>query len=634
MFQFPPIDQWFKPVSSTQLYQRSHFALLGLVLAAGTLLRLWGLDNVGLHGDEETMAMPALALLETGEPRLPSGMYYPRALIQVYLMAGSAWLFGASEWAFRFPSAVAGSLAVLAAFFMGRRFLAPQFNLAFAATIALLPGLIEISQTARMYVFFVACMIWFGACLFRWERDQALSSLALTVLAWLLALHFQFLAIFAAPLLLFPGLSRQSWKALVQGGVAAVLGALIFYAYYKWTGSMYMEAGSRPPPVTVPREGPTSATGVLASGAEWPMMVGIALALALAAIAVILLIRRFGGKNAIPPTLVALGLAGMLALQFHAGGLLLAFGAIFWLRTPELSRRWLWAAFGAAAAIAIVHLGILHASGEYPGRKIIGALVGTPSIWPILRFLEYSPAAGVVYGAVLAVLVAWFVRGQRLPMHVLFFGIGVWAPLLLLGFLAWYIPSRYAVGQLAFFLMCTLAGLAWVLQETARTRHTAAVLVLAVVAIVNPVALARVVDPGYDRFPDHKGAAEYIRSLDLGPDAVLIAEDILQQTHYLGNVDYSLRPASDAVVFSFMRDGRMVDQYTGVPVIGSGEELEAVLDASRESPLYIIGSGENWENGVRRFREMGIAEVLASDRLEVVYEGRDGKTVVWRQRHR
>ena len=157
---FPFINRWFKPVTASQDYRRADYVLLGLILFVGTVLRFWGLDNVGLHGDEETMAMPALSLLENGEPRLPSGMYYPRALIHIYMMSGSVWMFGESEWAFRLPSAIVGSLAVLAAFFMGRRYLSPQFNLAFVATVALLPGLIEVSQTARMYVFLVTCMIW------------------------------------------------------------------------------------------------------------------------------------------------------------------------------------------------------------------------------------------------------------------------------------------------------------------------------------------------------------------------------------------------------------------------------------------------------------------------------------------
>jgi hypothetical protein len=138
------------------------------------------------------------------------------------------------------------------------------------------------------------------------------------------------------------------------------------------------------------------------------------------------------------------------------------------------------------------------------------------------------------------------------------------------------------------------------------------------------------VNAGYESRPDHKGAAAFIRDLNLEKEAVLIAEDVLQQTYYLGEVDYSLRPIDNAVIYGFLRNGRLVDQYTGAPVIGTGAELEAVLDESRGKDLYIIGSGENFVRGERLFRTHGIEQVLESGRLEVVYEGRDGKTKVWK----
>src|SRR5262245_44445556 len=152
------ISRWFEPTVPDHDYGHAHYLVLALLLVAGTWLRFWGLGNVGLHGDEETMAMPAMAILHSGHPVLPSGMIYPRAPLQLYLMAGSVWIFGESEWAFRFPSAVFGSIAGLACFFMGRRFLSPALNLAFVATMTFLPGLIEFSQTARMYVFLITCL--------------------------------------------------------------------------------------------------------------------------------------------------------------------------------------------------------------------------------------------------------------------------------------------------------------------------------------------------------------------------------------------------------------------------------------------------------------------------------------------
>ena len=97
----------------------------------------------------------------------------------------------------------------------------------------------------------------------------------------------------------------------------------------------------------------------------------------------------------------------------------------------------------------------------------------------------------------------------------------------------------------------------------------------------------------------------------------------------LGKVDYWLREFRDARKFAFIRDGRVLDVYTAAEVIGTGAELEAVLDANAGRVVYVIGSGESFIVGVRG---EGIAEVLASGRLEVAYEGRDGNTKVWKMR--
>jgi hypothetical protein len=148
--------------------------------------------------------------------------------------------------------------------------------------------------------------------------------------------------------------------------------------------------------------------------------------------------------------------------------------------------------------------------------------------------------------------------------------------------------------------------------------------------LINPIEFGRTVNPDYTNHPDHKGAAEYIKNLDLNPDAILIAEDILQQTYYLRNVDYYLREIDRAHAYAVVRDGRLVDQYTGAKVLGTGAELDAVLDASGERDVYVIGSGENFLEGERLFRGRGIAEVLGSERLEVVYTGRDAKTKIWK----
>jgi Predicted membrane-bound mannosyltransferase len=180
--------------------------LLGCLIACGALLRFWGLGSVGLHGDEETMGMAVRGILAEGAPILPSGMFYPRGLTQLYLMAGSVSLFGESEWALRLPSALCGVLLIFIAYFVGRRFLRVEWNLAFVAAIAALPELVVYSQTARMYIFFVTCVAAAMAFVFAWERSNRTRWLVAATATLILGMDMQVLAVSAIALFLLPGI--------------------------------------------------------------------------------------------------------------------------------------------------------------------------------------------------------------------------------------------------------------------------------------------------------------------------------------------------------------------------------------------------------------------------------------------
>ncbi|HEX8757725.1 MAG TPA: glycosyltransferase family 39 protein, partial [Steroidobacteraceae bacterium] len=185
---------------------RRALALLALIVAVGALVRFWGLGNVGLHGDEKTMALPAMHLLQYGTPEMPSGFVYPRAMAQLYLMAGSVLAFGRSAWALRLPSAICGVLLIWLAWLAGRRFLETRWNLAMTAAVALLPAFIVDAQTARMYVFLVAGVTGFMALIFAWERTGRSAYLIAAVLEMAVSLEFHTLSIFAAWLCFLPGL--------------------------------------------------------------------------------------------------------------------------------------------------------------------------------------------------------------------------------------------------------------------------------------------------------------------------------------------------------------------------------------------------------------------------------------------
>src|SRR5688500_6636321 len=109
------VSRWFEPVTASQDYQRNHYLAFALLIVIGIFVRFWRLDDVGLHGDEDIMALAARGVVSHGIPVLPSDMVYWRAPALTYLLAGSTILFGDSEWALRFPSALCGSLCGLLA---------------------------------------------------------------------------------------------------------------------------------------------------------------------------------------------------------------------------------------------------------------------------------------------------------------------------------------------------------------------------------------------------------------------------------------------------------------------------------------------------------------------------------------
>ena len=110
---------------------------------------------------------------------------------------------------------------------------------------------------------------------------------------------------------------------------------------------------------------------------------------------------------------------------------------------------------------------------------------------------------------------------------------------------------------------------------------------------------------------------------------VIIAEDVLQQTYYLGGVDYWLMSRQHARRYVELVNGRIRDFYTGAGVVSSAKMLEDLLRNERGNRIFVIGSGEN-QDDKRKGMRGDMDAVLHSKQFEVVYQGRDGLTQVWR----
>lgn len=607
-----------------------HWALLAVVLVGAAIVRFWGLGVVGFHGDEETMAMAVRGILEQGAPTLPSGMFYPRGLTQLALMSLSASIFGESEWALRLPSAVCGVLLVPIGYFAGRRFLRPAWSLVLAAALAFLPELIVYSQTARMYIFLITLIALAMLCVFAWERTGRLRWLFGAIVAMIFGLEMHSLAIASVLMVLFPGAIHGDLRKLAIGALAMFAVSLGFVAIELFVNAQYPD----PPSDLFGGANTLDAGSIAAPAISLGARIGFwlaGLALAYAALGTASGMSSARVSVATGGLLLA-GLGLQLALFYHLAALCYLAGFVIAARDGNAwkSKSALLFASGVAA-LAALHIWLLApVAGTF--IRLVGALNGQPSTWPYVRIAEFSVGAALLCAALLGWGLWRVARRSPLPEYWLLALLGVWAPVFALGFFAWNVPARYTAMSLIPMLICALAfAQAMVDQLRARIPAAAEALLVGAVAlfVINPVATASTIDAGYRIHPDHKGAAEFMRSIGMSDDDVVLAEDVLQQTYYLGRVDYWLIGPDVARRFVMKTDTSIVDFYTGTPVVVTPDMLDKVLQANRDKRVFIIGSGEDWERG-RRVTRGDLHAAIESNRFETIYRGRDGLTRVLR----
>lgn len=629
------VSALFRTTAPLERDQLAHRVMLFAIISVGAWLRFWGLANVGLHGDEETMAMAVMGIVRDGVPILPSGMFYPRGMTQLYLMAGSVQLFGESEWAFRLPSVLCGVALIWLSWLAGRRFLRPYWNLAFAASIALLPALIEYSQTARMYIFLLAAVAACMVCVFAWERSGRIGWLLGAVVALVIGIDLQALAVTTILLFLLPGILQGDPRKLLYGSVAAAVVALSYVLINGWVDAQYPV----PPPEYAADLGAPLWDRSRAPDA-FALTFEIALWIAGIAVAFFAVhLSRVIPRRAAAISVVVLLLAGLLLqlrLYYHVAGILFLAATVVARRFggPRVWRRLRIFALGCGI-LALIHFSLIAAT---PGslKKIIGALVGQPSIWPYLRIVQVSYVAGLLAAAAFLWGLWRLAKGRRMTDYVLLGLLGVWIPMFMIGFFMWSMPPRYTVASLIPLLLCAFAFAQkctdWLqLKMSVRTEQplqTASAAVITLLA-VNPMEVAATVNSGYESHPDHKGAAEFMRAQNIVDADVILAEDVLQQTYYLGQVDYWLMSRTHARRYVERVNGKIRDFYTGAGVISSAQMLQDLLRKERGHRIFVIGSGEN-QSDHRKGMRGDMDAVLHSQQFTVVYEGRDGLTQVWR----
>jgi hypothetical protein len=611
--------------------QRPRWTVAGLAaLVLIAVLRFWGVGSYSLHKpDEDTTALAAVHILEDGTPRFPSGMFYARAIAQSYMIAASVMAFGQTEWALRLPSVLCGVLLVVLAYWMGLRFLSPVWNLAFTASVAFLPGLIADSQEARMYIFMIASLACYAGLVFAWERSGRHTFLVAAVAVMLLGIQFQPLVLFGSLVVLLPGLLRDDRARMLQGAAALAAVGLGYLLISRWTGSFYPSAAADYAAAAVPQLGQAP----LSVEIRVRVLFGAVAAVAGAGLAWFVTSRmRPGSPRAAVRTLVWLGLVSQAALYYHIAVLLFLIALIVARRSGALPRRHVVAVFLACALLALVHVIVLHAAGISSPRKVVGILIGRPSIWQYLMLGSYSAVAATV--TLLSLAHAGWQLANRRPIadYWLFFLLAVGLPLFAVGLFGWYFPARYVEFALLPFLLTAFACCQqWMLATRAGEAGWLKPVIAAAASatIVGPAAAARAVNAG-DTFADHRAAAQFMRSIARGPKDIVIAEEVLMQTYYLGHVDYWLQDPTFAAPFVIRLHGSFVDEYTNTPVIDTAAALEALLAKSDRGAVYVIGSGENFDGRQRPMRPQDVDYLLHSNSFMPVFVARDGLTTIWR----
>jgi hypothetical protein len=473
------------------------------------------------------------------------------------------------------------------------------------------------------------------ACLFEWERSGRLRWLVGAVVTLTIGIELHTLAVTVVLLFVLPGVLRGDARKIVQGLVAAVVVMVAFLGIDAWVNSQYPV----PPPEYAADIALPSWRGSRPTSYPREFQIAVLIAGALTAVFAV----HFGRKvpQRLPAVCAALLLLIASVLQmllfYHLAVLFGLAGALVAYRAagPIVLRR-LWIFILSSAAVGLIQVTFL---ASRPGSvvKLVGVLVGQPSVWPYVRVSQFSVCATLLAFCAAAWGLWRVANRQRAPDYALLALLGLWIPMFGLGLFIWDMPARYAAASLLPMLVSAFAlaqhAFDWLAQRSFGNgslrswRPVAALLTLALV--VEPTQVLATVNRN---FPDHRGAAQFVRSQNITPDDILIAEDVLQQTYYLGHVDYWLISRRHARLYVQLVDGVIRDFYTSTRVIDSGEQLQRVLDSYAGRRIFIIGSGENHRDGRREMRGFGIFDVLMSDRLEEVYLGSDRKTKVWRAR--
>ena len=559
--------------------------LLAILLTmAAAVPRLYDLGGLGFYMDEETTAFASRSMAETGKPRMPSGMPYYRSLPHTWLNSVSARIFGLDEeFSYRLPSALFGILTVPLLFILARPYVGAPVAFLAALLLAFSEWHIITSRQARMYAPLLFFYVAFAFSILRWSKHDTFKHLAISAALFIATVSFHKLSIFAALIPLVPlfvkGYSTTPQYKLI---LFFIISGFTAYFYGQFVGSPYQawqDAHSLASSTNVPGTDPGS---ILSSNILLiaQAMTGFLLGIWLGAKSKFQDFDNAREFRILARYSLAI-LFGGLAASGHLHGAFLAI-LLLLLLYPGSIADFIKQTYKPVTAIIVlailVSLLTIINSGFIPGIKSL--LTFPYPNW--ITFINLS--WGITLLFILSMLYLATTRKDTNNHNILNILIIGLLPLIVVGVFKKWAATRYMIEAYPFMLIVSAYALLKIsnmgLQLFSIKRQTHAISMACLISLSGilaghglPQALrAGTVQHGdtlnkaahiFSFYPDHKSPGEFVAMHRKSGD-IVIAEDILEQQWYAGNVNYWLRNynANTKGRFTYIaNDGNIHDIY-------------------------------------------------------------------------
>ena len=224
------------------LHSRALLVLLAIMLL-GAVLRFYGLGFQSLWSDE--LASWDISTRETISQVIGGVRSDEHPPLYFLTLRAAQWIFGDSEWALRFPSALAGWLCIPAIYLLGKRLYSEREGIIAALFLAVFWAPVYYSQEARVYSMLILLSIlttyfWWDVMLgLRYRRELPTGEAVLYVVCAVLCTYVHY---FGLILVLLQG------AALVALAYGTLRKAMLLYvpvaiAYLPWLPGMVHQSG-------------------------------------------------------------------------------------------------------------------------------------------------------------------------------------------------------------------------------------------------------------------------------------------------------------------------------------------------------------------------------------------------------